>query len=140
MVAPFARVLAFVLLIMHPISAMALPRPVMGEVLAAEDGIDANGALVRLACGTPSDGADGVFIDAWALSARRPEGETVGAFSPGWYYGLSEACLSFPTSPFESGCRNTGTISNPCFFANSKSRWSCAGTPMTAPEPYVSST
>jgi hypothetical protein len=31
-------------------------------------------------------------------------------------------------------------IASPYFFANSKSRWSCPGTPITAPVPYVAST
>jgi hypothetical protein len=38
---------------------------------------------------------------------------------------------SFPPS---SGCMTT-FIGMPYFFANSKSRWSCAGTLMTAPVP-----
>ncbi len=44
-----------------------------------------------------------------------------------------------PTGSPPAGA-TTGRIGRPYFWANSKSRWSCAGTPMTAPVPYSIST
>ena len=52
-------------------------------------------------------------------------------------YGIARSS-GFVTSI--SGWSYTGMISRPYCVANSKSRWSCAGTAITAPVPYVTRT
>ena len=52
--------------------------------------------------------------------------------------GSRYACVS--GSPSQSSGAITTGMGSPNSSANSKSRSSCAGTPMTAPVPYVAST
>ena len=52
----------------------------------------------------------------------------------------SNAAAIVAGSSSPSGGFTTTAIGSPYFFANSKSRWSCAGTAITAPVPYSIST
>ena len=67
---------------------------------------------------------------------RTPSNGPEFTITPSWSYA-SVIVAASRCSP--SGCTTT-RIGTPWARANSKSRWSCAGTPITAPVPYSIST
>lgn len=101
MVARLRCVLVLAVLAFPPLSTAGVLTPLMGQVLPASDGTDADGALVLVA-----NASAGRLISSFRANEafRVPEGQTVGAFSPGWYYGLNGACrFGSPAAPDRLG-------------------------------------
>ena len=75
----------------------------------------------------------------WASSDQRPVYSPESTTRPGSEYAAVIVAASSGAAPLPSGWMTTRT-ERPYFRANSKSRWSCAGTAITAPVPYSPST